>query len=419
MSTLLPRALEPRAQEILDFSPVLTLEGARQVGKSTLAQMLAASRPATAITLDDPGAFAAARRDPRGFVDQAPDRTLIIDEIQRVPELTIAVKASVDRDRRPGRFILTGSSDLARVRGDKDSLAGRAMGLRMFPLSQAEADGSAPTTFVDRLLAAGTDLDSLHDAPAIDRHKLIERVVRGGYPAIRNASPRLRSRWLSDYANHLLRVDAVEDGSRLNPGRLEAVLRLLAANQSGELVKARLAQEGALPASSVTAYLDALSRLYLVETLRPWSPNLTTREIGRPKVLVADSGLAARLMGITSAVLNDVVAGAKALGSLLEGFVVGELRAQQEWADTDYRLFRWRDRSGKEVDVVIELTDGSAIALEVKSARSLTARHFTGLDFLRERLGERLRAGIVLAPLDAPLRYAPGLWGLPVSVLWR
>lgn len=106
-------------------------------------------------------------------------------------------------------------------------------------------------------------------------------------------------------------------------------------------------------------------------------------------------------------------------GSLLEGFVVGELRAQQEWADADYRLFHWRDRSGKEVDAVIELTDGSAIALEVKSARSLTARSFTGLDFLRERLGERLHAGIVLAPLDAPLRYAPGLWGLPVSVLWR
>ena len=130
--------------------------------------------------------------------------------------------------------------------------------------------------------------------------------------------------------------------------------------------------------------------------------------------------LTTRLMGVTSAVLNDVVAGAKALGSLLEGFVVGELRAQQEWADADYRLFHWRDRSGKEVDAVIELTDGSAIALEVKSARSLTARSFTGLDFLRERLGERLHAGIVLAPLDAPLRYAPGLWwGLPVSVLWR
>ncbi|CAM2759731.1 ATP-binding protein [Actinomyces slackii] len=419
MSRLLPRALELRAQEILDFSPILTLQGARQVGKSTLAQMLAKDRPAQVVTLDDSGVLAAARRDPRGFVDQAGERTLVIDEVQRMPELTIAVKASVDRDRRPGRFILTGSSDLARVRGDKDSLAGRAMGLHVFPLSQAEAEGLEPRGFVDRLLADGPDLDALQSAQPIARGELITRIVRGGYPAIRDANPRLHSRWLSDYTSRLLRIDTRDLGIRLNPARLEALLRLIAANQSGELVKARLAQEASLPTSSVTAYLDALSRLYMMETLRPWTPNLTTREIGRPKALVADSGLAARLIGASAAALDDVVAGAKTLGALLEGFVASELRAQQEWADADYELFHWRDRSGKEVDIIIELADGSVIALEVKSSQSLQARHFTGLDFLRERLGDRLRAGIVLACLDTPLRYGPGLWGLPITALWR
>lgn len=415
---LLRRAVEDRAREILDFSPVLTLEGARQVGKSTLAQIVAASRPSTIVTLDDPGTLAAARHDPRGFADQAPDRTLIIDEIQRAPELTIAVKASVDADRRPGRFILTGSSDLARVRGDKDSLAGRAMGLRLFPLSQAEIDASPPDAFVDRLLAAEADLGDLASAQPINRDDLVERVARGGYPAVRSASPRLHGRWLSDYASHLLRVDATES-SRLDPGRLEALLRLIAANQSGELVKARLAQEAALPASSVTSYLDALHKLYLVETVPPWSPSLTTRETGRSKALVTDSGLSARLMGVTPGILRDVVAGAKPLGALVEGFVTSELRAQQEWAEADYRLFHWRDRTGREVDLIIELADGTVIAVEVKSARSLTGRHFTGLDFVRERLGERLRAGVVLAPLDAPLRYGPRLWGLPIDALWR
>ncbi|WP_223912563.1 ATP-binding protein [Actinomyces capricornis] len=214
-------------------------------------------------------------------------------------------------------------------------------------------------------------------------------------------------------------MDAGDDGSRTDPARLESLLRLIAANQSGELVKARLAQEASLPASSVTTYVDVLSRLYLIDTLRPWEPNLTTRETGRPKVMVSDSGLAARLMGQTAGSLSDMVTGSTMLGSLLEGFVAAELRAQQEWSETAYRLFHWRDRNGKEVDLIIELDDGGIVAVEVKSTRSLQGRHFAGLDFLKDRLGPRLRAGVVLAPLDEPLRYADRLWGLPVSALWQ
>lgn len=420
MEALIPRAVAPQAQEILDFSPVLTLDGARQVGKSTLAQMLSQSRESLALTLDDPGTLAAARHDPRGFVEQAGERTLIIDEVQRMPELTVAVKASVDRDRRPGRFILTGSSDLSRLRGHKDSLAGRAMSLRLFPLGQAEIDGVvAPRTFADRVLAASSESRLPDGMPIINRAALIERIVRGGYPAIRQASPRLHGRWLDDYVNRLLRVDAGDNGSRTDPARLESLLRLIAANQSGELVKARLAQEASLPASSVTTYVDVLSRLYLIDTLRPWEPNLTTRETGRPKVMVSDSGLAARLMGQTADSLSDMVAGSTMLGSLLEGFVAAELRAQQEWSEAAYRLFHWRDRNGKEVDLIIELDDGGVVAVEVKSTRSLQGRHFAGLDFLKDRLGPRLRAGVVLATLDEPLRYADRLWGLPVSALWQ
>ena len=364
MEELLDRGVLGRAREYLGFSPVLVVQGARQTGKSTLARMLAPDG-SRSLTLDDSGALDAAREDPRGFVEQAGDGLLVIDEVQRLPELTLAVKAAVDRDRRPGRFILTGSSDVARIRGDKDSLAGRALSVRLHPLSQAELRGSLGRgAFVDRLLERIDDPAGLAVAVPPSRVDVVELLLRGGYPSIREAGTRLRTAWLSDYVERLLGVDAREGGGRLDPLRLAAVLRLIAANQSGELVKARIAQEAALSAASVTGYLDALDRLYLTE-------------------------------------------------------VVGELSAQAGWAEVDYRLYHYRDRRGLEVDVIIELGDGRVIAVEVKSAAGLTGRHFAGLTDLKRKLGDRLAAGVVLAPVDEPMRYAEGLWGLPLNTLWE
>lgn len=419
MEELLDRGVLGRAREYLGFSPVLVIQGARQTGKSTLARMLAPDG-SRSLTLDDSGALDAAREDPRGFVEQAGDGLLVIDEVQRLPELTLAVKAAVDRDRRPGRFILTGSSDVARIRGDKDSLAGRALSVRLHPLSQAELRGSLGRgAFVDRLLERIDDPAGLAVAVPPSRVDVVELLLRGGYPSIREAGTRLRTAWLSDYVERLLGVDAREGGGRLDPLRLAAVLRLIAANQSGELVKARIAQEAALSAASVTGYLDALDRLYLTEDLHPWAVNLTAREIGRRKVRVGDSGLAAWLCGASVGLLKDVVRGGKVFGALLEGFVVGELSAQAGWAEVDYRLYHYRDRRGLEVDVIIELGDGRVIAVEVKSAAGLTGRHFAGLTDLKRKLGDRLAAGVVLAPVDEPMRYAEGLWGLPLNTLWE
>lgn len=409
----LDRRVRPFAEEALAHFPALVIEGARQVGKSTLAGMITAGRGATVLTLDDPEVLAAARADPRGFVDQSPT-TLVIDEAQRFPELSVSVKASIDRDRTPGRFILTGSADFLRQSASTDSLAGRSVSLRLFGFNQAEL-GQTGADLVPALLRWLEDrrLPVIEGTPRAD---ILDRIVAGGYPATRGLSDRLRSAWLDSYVSSLVQRDAV-GLQRVEPSRLMSVLRLIAARQGAELVKATLAQEAALPASSVTAYLDILQRLFLVDAIRPWTPNLTKRETGRPKLFVTDSGLAARLCGVTAPSLAGVPAPA-ALGGLAEGFVAAELLAAAAIDEAGFRLYHYRDRNGREVDFVIELFDGRVIGVEVKASQSNSAAQFAGLRFLEQKLGDRFLGGVVLSMAPRTFRFTDRLWGLPFSAFW-
>nr|WP_280801328.1 ATP-binding protein [Arthrobacter pigmenti] len=393
------------------------VQGARQVGKSTFAQMVTAGTPSRTVTLDSEETRAAAEADAPGFVQQHPQGTLVIDEIQRMPSLTLAIKATVDEDRRPGRFLLTGSSNLLHHRGIQDSLAGRAASIDLFGLSIGELHGRK-----DDLV--GTLVGSLKDsAPASfstnwERRRTVDSICAGSYPGLIQLSGRLHSTWVDSYLQRVIERDATDLRTVYQPARLKSLLRLIAANQSGELVKARLAEQAGLPATSITAYLDLLGSLYLVHTVEPWTPNLTKREVGRPKSLVTDSGVAARLNGASAARLQDV-SSADHLGGLLEGFVTAELLKQQTWTSEPFRLFHFRDRTGAEVDLVIELDDGSVIGIEVKSSTSFNAKQFTGLKFLRDNLGDRFLGGVVLNTGQRGYRFAEKLWGLPVAALWE
>ena len=196
-----------------------------------------------------------------------------------------------------------------------------------------------------------------------------------------------------------------------------ALLRLLAANQSGEVVKARLAQEADIPAGTVSSYLDLLSDVWLFASLPPWTPNLSQREIARPKGLIIDSALAMRLCRLAADHLTSIPY-SKVFGSLLEGFVAAELLRQQTWTDTSFDLYHYRDRTGHEVDLIMELSGGQVIAIEIKAATSFQASHFATLKMLRDQLGDRLTAGIVLNTGTAGYRFSDKLYGLPVSALW-
>ena len=416
MTDLIPRGLLPRGREFLNYFPAVVIQGARQVGKSTLAGMLVADRPHAVVSLDDPRERDAVAADPWAFVNQVKDGVLVIDEVQRQPDLLLTVKASIDRDRRPGRFILTGSSNILAA-GGGDSLAGRAVDLPLRGLSQAEIAGCAGAgeTLVDRLVTGATGWREV--VSTWGRRDYLTMLESGTYPEARSMPQRVRAAWIAAYLERIMSHDLAEVPGGGNAPRLRRVLALLAANQSGELVKARRAGATGIPESTIGTYVDALATVYLIDRLRPWTPNLTKRETGRSKVSVADSALAMQVNSQTAASLLPLTQ--DGIGPLLESFVVGELVSQAGWAQESYRVFHYRDRNGKEVDAVIELDDGRVLGIEVKASSTFRAEHFAGLVFLMDKLGDRFVAGVVLGTSDRGYQYADRLWGLPVSSLWE
>lgn len=413
MDDLLPRRAVAVGRELLSAFPAVVIQGARQVGKSTLARQLTDDRTAVVVTLDDRRTRDAAVADESAFVEQCPDGVLVVDEVQREPELLLAIKASIDRDRRPGRFLLTGSADLLTVKGRTDSLAGRAATLRLRGLSQGELAGH-PEDFVSALLAN----------PAPHRFKTewaradyAAAMAHGGYPDMRGLRPRLRHAWLDSYLDRVLERDATLLPSGGQPRRLHSVLTLLAANQAGELVKARIADGADIPRNTITAYLDVLRSVYLVDELPPWTANLTKREVGRTKAFVGDSALALRLNRLTEQQLLPLTS--DSVGGLFEAFVASELLKQQSWSAYDFQPFHFRDRDGVEVDLVLELDDGRIIAVEVKASSTYRSEHFAGLRFLKDKLGDRFLAGIVVGMSDTGYQFADRLYGLPAAALWQ
>lgn len=413
MESLLSRHAEAFATEVLAAFPAVVLQGARQVGKSTFAQHLARGREARTVTLDDEGLRAAATADPAAFIDQAANSLLVIDELQRAPELILAIKASIDRDRRPGRFLLTGSSNLLRLPRTPDSLAGRAITVELRGLSQGELSGRNDD-LISRL-RNGFAIGDFETGTTRDDYAM--RIARGGYPEIRDLGGRLRRSWLDSYLERLLERDLSDIAPRVNPSRTASVFRLLAGNQAGELVKSRVARDAGISEASVANHLDLLETMYLTSTIRPWTPNLTSREAARPKVVVNDTALALRVARVTEDQLLPVES--PFIGAAIEGFVATELLKQRTWSAEEFELFHYRDRNGTEVDLVAEFNDGTVIAFEVKSAGTVKTEHFRGLTFLRDRLGDRFLGGYVLNRTNRGVSFGDRLASLPIAALWE
>ncbi len=406
------RHVMPQLLAALGDTPVVLLHGARQVGKSTLAQEIASGpHPARYLTLDDAVVLAGAKGDPAGFIDglQAP---VVIDEVQRAPELFLPIKASVDRDRRPGRFLLTGSANVLLLPKLAESLAGRMEVITLWPLSQGEI-GGVVEDFIDRAFAP-----VLAPPPKVssNRDELAARIVAGGYPEVVQRSPARRPAWFRSYVTTILQrtVRDIADIERLH--EIPRLLSVLAARTGTLLNTADLSRTLAIPQSTLQRYLALLETTFLVHFMPAWTPRARRRFLKSSKILFVDSGLASHLVGMNSRGLQSHP---ELWGAFVEAFVAMDLVRQAGWSKTRPALYHFRTAKGEETDALLEAPSGEIVGVEVKAAVSVDANDFRGLRLLAEVAGRRFRRGILLYLGDQAVPFGANLYALPVWGLWQ
>ena len=410
LGRLLARHAEASVTEALTDTRVVLVNGARQSGKSTLVGLVAKGRTAEWRNLDTTATRQAAIADPAGFVDSR--ELMVIDEIQRAPELLLAIKEQVDADPRPGRYLLTGSARVLGLRGLPDTLPGRTETIELWPLAQGEIDGTADR-FVDAIFEQG---EALNHESALTRQDYAERIVRGGFPeALARTNPRRRERFFDSYLADLVARDVSQLSEIERTTEMRALIRLLAARSGQLLVVNAVSSDARLPASTVHRYLALLEEVFLIKRVPAWSRNVSARAIGTPKLAFTDSGIAANLLGTD---VRSLLRPGGPFGPLLEGFTLMELARQLTWSRQRAELFHYRTKDKVEVDAVLENRQGQVVGIEVKASSTVTAGDFRGLRHLAERIGGDFIAGIVFYTGTQTLPFGPRLRAVPASALW-
>jgi uncharacterized protein len=417
LAGIVSRRLLDIALARLEDEPVIALQGPRTVGKSTLLGELARARRAQVVDLDDPAQREAVRTDPGTFV--AGPAPVCIDEYQHVPEVLDAIKAELNRDLRPGRFVITGSTRYDALPLAAQSLTGRLHLLTLWPLSQGEI-GGAREHLLERLLSEPAEAVRVAGVSRTGREEYVARILAGGMPIpLSRGGQRARNRWFDDYATLVLERDVRELSRLRQRERLPALLRRLAA-QTGQLLNVTTITGAAgLDRGTGGDYIKLLEAVFLVMRLPAWGTTLRARAANAPKLHLVDSGLAAHLLGLTQErLLRRDPPSLSQFGHLLETFVVGELLRQASWLETVRAQGHWRTYDGDEVDLIIERDDGRILAFEVKAAARVPAADMRPLLKLRDALGERLLAGVALYTGAHAYRAGEHLYVMPVDRLW-
>jgi predicted AAA+ superfamily ATPase len=404
------RNAEAPVLEALADTRVVFVAGARQVGKSTLAQGIAqSSHPAEEFSLDVRATRETALADPEGFI-AGMRGPAFIDEVQRAPDLLLAIKRAVDRNATPGRFLLTGSANLLTAHKVKDALTGRMETVRLWPLSQSEIRGGT-TNFVDALFAA--EPPRVVSAP-VGRKAFIETVAAGGFPEARARKGRRRTRWFANYLDTTLDRDLSEISDARKLREVPRLLRLLASQAANILSYRAIATKLDLTHDTVREYIGLLQTVFLVHQLPAWRPGIGAREVHAPKAYLVDAGLLAHLLGADE---RRIETDDQVTGKVLENFVVLEVLKHADWAAVDASAYHYRQRED-EVDLVLESRAGDIVAIEVKATASGGRRDTRALEKLRDKLGTRFRAGAVVCTCEQTSPLGDRLWAVPLSGLW-
>lgn len=410
MTAQYPRLIAPKLAEILADTPVVCLLGPRQVGKTTLARHYCPEH--SYINFDDTSLLTTAKQDPSGFIQALPEY-VILDEVQRAPELLLAIKAAVDSNRKPGRFLLTGSANLLLLPGAQESLAGRMEVINLLPLAEQEIQ-RGKNSFLQRFLAGEMLASVQGEQQSISG--IAEIVCRGGFPEPIARSPNRARQWHRQYINAIIQRDVKDIAAIRDEAEMLKLFELLAYRTANLANISNLANELQMRRETVEKYITILERLYLIRRLPAWHKNDANRLIKTPKIHLVDSGLAATFCNLQASEWNNF---STDFGALLETFAVQQLITQSTWLDADLRFSHYRDKDQIEVDMVIE--SGKKIwGVEMKKAASVQSKDGAGLNRLAAQAGEQFQGGILLYGGNNTLPLATkNCYAVPMSALWE
>jgi len=410
---LIPRNLKLAILDSARYSPVILVNGGRQTGKSTLVKGLFSpdNEQPQYISMDDLAVVSGAIKSPKTFV-QGLGKRVIIDEIQRAPELFLSIKESVDQKRIPGRFFLTGSANVLNLPKLSESLVGRMEIFTLWSLSQGEIRGRQEA-FIDALF----DQPPIGPVKSITLKELLQAISLGGFPdVLKRDNRKVRHAWYASYLRTILERDVKELSNIEGLTELPDLLRLLATRAGGLLNLADLSRTLAIPYMTLKRYFNLLSMVFLVVSIPPWYNNRGQRLVKSPKIFISDTGLLCDLLGLDGVGLE---ANRPILGLVFENFIVTELTKQIAWSNVQPRMYHFRTTTGHETDIVLEAADGKVVGIECKASSTVTASDFKGMDVLREQAGEKFHRGIVLYTGTEAVSFGSNYQAVPVSALWE
>ena len=418
---IVPRRVEVVTDARLREEPVVVLEGPRTVGKTRLMKAVAQARGVPVFDLDDGDTRAAVNAEPARYAAAA-ERPVCIDEYQKAVSVLPEIKAQLNEELVPGRYLLAGSARHDAIPKLSTELTGRYHTIRVYPLSQGEIAGTHER-FVDAFIADPQAVVATAGESIMTRDEYVERVVAGGFPIALTRSGSSRSRWFADMIRASLERDLSELSKLRQSALLPNLLQTLASQTAQVLNVSRAARETSRqsPIDSKTAesWIRLLEAVFLVDRLPAWGTTLRARAVKKPKVHVVDSGVAAHLMRLNGDHLRRLDPTAQTeFGHLLETFAVWELRKQLSWLDNVAGVGHWRTRDNDEADLVAELYDGSVVAFEIQAGSSVRGEKFTGMKQLRDSLGERFLGGAILYLGKRSYTYEDRMHVLPLDRLW-
>ena len=413
-SNFVARHVESLIRTALGDTRVVALVGPRQSGKTTLARRIAESDGRPFVTLDDDQARRFAQDDPAGFMRIR--QTAVIDEIQRAPDLILALKKAVDEDPRPGRFLITGSVELFKGATSPDSLAGRVETIELLPFSQAELARGDPPTFVERAFAGDFAVSLTATGHARPTANLVERVVAGGYPeALSRSVATRRQNWLRSYARALAERDAAEIATIGKPAEMVRLIDHMAVVASELVNMSKLGSRLGVDGKTVGRWLSLLEHMFLIRRIPAWHRSGLKRLVKAPKLIFLDSGLLAALRRTGVA---DIARDRQRLGPVLECFVHAELAKATSLCEEPTAISHYRDKDRVEVDLVLSRSPGEVVGIEIKANATARPEDFRGLRRLQEATGDDFRCGILLHDGDRVEPVAPRLFAMPFDMLW-